>query len=87
MSGYLCPTCYRPIRFVAEYQRWYCDQCRQYPTYSVQAPPPSGAVPAWSAPPPAAAVQPSPAAASAPAPQAPVPQYSAPMSSAAPSFA
>jgi hypothetical protein len=27
---YPCRTCGRPLRYVPEYRRWYCDTCRQY---------------------------------------------------------
>lgn len=27
---YNCPTCQRPIRYIQQYQRWYCDNCRKY---------------------------------------------------------
>lgn len=27
---YPCRTCGRPLRYVHEYRRWYCDTCRQY---------------------------------------------------------
>ena len=26
----LCPTCSQPMRVVQQYNRWYCDYCRQY---------------------------------------------------------
>ncbi len=45
-----CPTCRAPVRFVPEYQRWYCDNCKDYkvpihpgsasPPHSQQPPPP-----------------------------------------------
>ena len=25
-----CPTCSQPMRVVQQYNRWYCDYCRQY---------------------------------------------------------
>ena len=25
-----CPTCGQPMRVVQQYNRWYCDYCRQY---------------------------------------------------------
>lgn len=25
-----CPTCGKPMRFVQEHQRWYCDNCKKY---------------------------------------------------------
>ncbi|MFP3871732.1 MAG: GLUG motif-containing protein [Candidatus Aenigmatarchaeota archaeon] len=26
----LCPTCGQPIRYIKEYDRWYCDNCEEY---------------------------------------------------------
>lgn len=28
---YTCNYCHQPLRFMSEYQRWYCDYCRRYP--------------------------------------------------------
>jgi hypothetical protein len=28
--SYPCPRCQRPLVFVAQYQRWFCDACKQY---------------------------------------------------------
>ncbi len=35
----LCPTCGKPARWIPQYKRWWCDNCKKYlpPTY----PPPS----------------------------------------------
>lgn len=27
---YTCNYCHQPLRFMSEYQRWYCDYCRRY---------------------------------------------------------
>lgn len=37
-SGAPCPTCGKPMMWVAQYQRWYCQAEKQYK--QVQAPPP-----------------------------------------------
>lgn len=75
MSGYACPQCYQPtLRFINEYQQWWCDRCQIYippaapqpayqPTYqpAYQSPPPYVPPPAAVAPAPAPAPVPTPA--------------------------
>jgi hypothetical protein len=29
-KSYSCKTCGQPLRFINEYQRWYCHNCRKY---------------------------------------------------------
>jgi flagellar basal body-associated protein FliL len=29
-SQYTCNYCHQPLRFMSDYQRWYCDYCRRY---------------------------------------------------------
>lgn len=30
-QGAVCPNCQRPLRFIPQYQNWYCDSCGHYP--------------------------------------------------------
>jgi FlaG/FlaF family flagellin (archaellin) len=36
-QGTLCPRCGRVLRYIGQYQNWYCDNCRIYP-YMQQMP-------------------------------------------------
>lgn len=29
-QGYACPACGMPLTYVAQYNRWYCNNCRAY---------------------------------------------------------
>ncbi|UCF08871.1 MAG: hypothetical protein JSW28_04045 [Thermoplasmata archaeon] len=39
MQNYTCPNCGSGLRYVPQYQNWYCDNCRIYP-FMQQAPAP-----------------------------------------------
>ncbi|UCE73298.1 MAG: hypothetical protein JSV56_09715 [Methanomassiliicoccales archaeon] len=40
----LCPTCGIPLRYIDQYQQWWCDNCRRYTKPMQRPPPPPAAV-------------------------------------------
>jgi hypothetical protein len=51
MSGYACPQCYQPtLRFIHEYQQWWCDSCQRYTPPAQPGQPAQAAQPSYQQP-------------------------------------